>query len=108
LTQFSREQMLVFNMHSALATASDPNPYLQQMLDFLGIPSTAKMATAVHANSATAEQLENPPDSDVLSCSVRDQLAQIYEPWNEVLYVMQPELERFPPPTDVPCREKAV
>jgi hypothetical protein len=106
-TQFSRSQMKIFSMHTALA-ATDPNPYLQEMLGFLDIPATAQLAAASHANSATAEQKDALADEESLSCAVRDQLAQVYAPWNEVLFTMEPHLEPFPPVTDVPCREKAV
>jgi hypothetical protein len=106
LTQFSRSQMRIFSMHTVLAL-SDPNPYLQEMLDFLDIPATAHLAAASHLNSATTEQKDSAVDSDTLSCSMRNQLAEIYAPWNEVLYTMEPQLERFPPATDVPCRDEA-
>jgi hypothetical protein len=78
------------------------------MLDFLGIPATAHLAAASHANSATAEQKTAPAEGDSLSCLVRDQLAEVYGAWNEVLYALEPEIEQFPPATDVPCREEAV
>jgi len=106
LTQFSRSQMRIVSMHTALAS-SDPNPYLQEMLDFLDIPATAHLATVAHANSATTTQKHAQADKDTLTCHVRDQLAQVYAPWNEVLYTMEPQLERFPPATDVPCRQQA-
>jgi hypothetical protein len=97
--------MRIFNMHTALASP-DPNPYLQEMLDFLHIPAIAHLAVASHANSATAEQKHAAASSDSLSCYQRDRLAEIYEPWNEVLYAMEPQLERFPPVTDVPCLDE--
>jgi hypothetical protein len=93
--------MLVFNMESVLAT--DPNQYVQQMLDFLDIPATAHEGVLAHSFSATPEQAH--AFADTLSCYVRDKLAQIYAPWNDALYIMEPQLERFPPVTDVACRE---
>lgn len=101
LTQFSRSQILIFNMHTALMR--DPNAYLQELLDFLHIPATAHLAALSHANAATPAQAL--AAADALSCSVRDRLAHIYAPWNDVLYTMEPLLDRFPPVTDVPCRD---
>jgi hypothetical protein len=101
LTQFSRTQMLIFSMHSVLHKNS--NEYVQEMLDFLQIPCTAHLKALSHSNSATPEQALSA--AETLTCSVRDRLAEIYEPWNRVWYVMEPELDHFPPATDVPCRE---
>jgi len=101
LTQFSRSQILIFNMHTALMR--DPNAYLQELLDFLHIPATAHLAALSHTNAATPAQAL--AAADTLSCSMRDRLAQIYAPWNDVLYTMEPLLDRFPPVTDVPCRD---
>lgn len=89
-------------MHSALTR--DPNEYMQELLDHLHIPGTAQVKSFSHTNAATPAQAHATADS--LSCSVRDQLAHIYAPWNDVLYTMEPQLDRFPPVTDLPCREE--
>jgi hypothetical protein len=94
-TQFSREQLLLLSMHEALTT--QPSVYLKQVLDFLGFPASAQYPLEQdmpQSNSATAEQLE-----DVMSEELRDKMAAVYAPWNEVLYAMEPQFQRFPPPS---------
>jgi hypothetical protein len=94
---FSRSQILLFNMHSVL-TSKRPQEYLQRVLDHLHIPGSAHAHSLKHANTATAAQ-----SSDVLKCSTHAQLSAIYEPHNEILYAVEPEFERFPPASAVPC-----
>jgi hypothetical protein len=101
LTHFSRSQLLLLNMHTALASRS-PNEYLQEILDHLQIPATAHLSDGLmHANVATAAQA-----SDMLKCSTHATLSAIYEPYNEILYAMEPEFDRFPPASEVPCQEE--
>jgi hypothetical protein len=97
LSHFSRQQMLLLNMHSVL-TSNSPNEYLQQVLDHLHIPASANVHALSHSNAATAAE-----SSDMLSCSTHAQLSAIYEPHNEILYAMEPEFGRFPPSSEVPC-----
>jgi hypothetical protein len=96
-THFTRSQILLLNMHTAL-TSRSPNAYLQEVLDHLQIPVTAHLNHLAHSNSATADQA-----SDVLNCSTHAQLSAIFEPFNEILYAMEPDFDRFPPASDVPC-----
>jgi len=93
-TQFARQQILVLSMHEAVSLP--PSAYLKQVLDFLGFPADAQYPLAQdlgHSNSASDAQ-----KSDLLDDAVRDELATVYAPWNEVLYAMEPQLQRFPPP----------
>jgi hypothetical protein len=97
-TQFSRSQVLLLNMHTIL-TSRGPNEYLQEILDHLQIPATAHLQEGLsHSNSATAAQA-----SDMLACSTHAAMSAIYEPYNEILYAMEPEFDRFPPASAVPC-----
>jgi len=96
-THFSRSQILLLNMHTAL-TSRSPNEYLQEILDHLQIPTTAHLSGLVHSNSASPAQA-----GDMLNCSTHSQLSAIFEPYNEILYAMEPEFDRFPPASDVPC-----
>lgn len=101
-THFSRSQILLLNMHTVL-TSRSPNEYLQQILDHLHIPVTARLPNGlIHANSAVAAQAQ-----DMLNCSTHAQLSAIFEPHNEILYAMEPEFERFPPASESPCRGEA-
>jgi hypothetical protein len=98
-THFSRSQLLLLNMHTILDGRS-PNEYLQKILDHLQIPAIAMLPGGLmHANSATAAQA-----SDMLDCSTHAQLTTIFEPFNEILYAMEPEFDRFPPASETPCR----
>jgi hypothetical protein len=96
-TQLSRSQILLLNVHTE--TTGSPREYLQKILDHLKIPVTAHLNALTKANSATAEQA-----SDMLPCSTRAQLSAIFEPHNEILYAMEPEFDRFPPASEVPCQ----
>jgi hypothetical protein len=95
---FWRSQLLLLNMHTAL-TSRSPNGYLQQILDHMQIPATAHLTNLAHVNFATAQQA-----TDILNCSTHAQLAAIFEPHNEILYALEPEFDRFPPASDVPCQ----
>jgi hypothetical protein len=84
-------------MHTAFAFRT-PNEYLQEILDHLEIPATADLYDLSHSNSATADQA-----TDMLDCSTHAQLSAIYEPFNEILYAMEPDFDRFPPASETPC-----
>jgi hypothetical protein len=101
LTHFSRQQMLLLSMHTVLAT-NDPNGYLQEILDFLEIPTVAQMPAVeelAHTNSATASQ-----SVDILDCDMHARLSALFAPFNEIFYAMEPDFERFPPTSDEPCK----
>jgi hypothetical protein len=101
MTHFSRQQMLLLNFHAA-AASSDPNTYLQEILDFFHIPAVAQLHEAgglTHTNSATAAQ-----STDILDCDLHARLTATFAPYNEIFYAMEPEYGRFPPTSDEPCR----
>jgi hypothetical protein len=47
--------------------------------------------------------LEDQSPLPSLSCALHDAVNSVYSQWNEVLYAMEPQLERFPP--RLPCTE---
>jgi hypothetical protein len=93
--------MLLLNMHSVVA-ANNPNAYLQEILNFLDIPTVARLPAAdslAHTNSATAAQ-----STDILECDLHARLTAVFAPYNEIFYAMEPEYGRFPPTSDEPCK----
>lgn len=101
LTHFSRQQLLLLNMHTVVA-ANDPNAYLQEILDFLDIPTVAQLPEVdalAHVNSATESQ-----STDILQCDLHARLSAVFAPYNEIFYAMEPEYGQFPPTSDEPCK----
>lgn len=98
-TQFSRRQMLLLNMHTVMSSSA--GAYVTTVLNFMGIPA---VASEMQAELDEVNRVKPWQQDDALSCSMRHRMAAIYAPWNAVLYALEPEFDRFPPPEQiVPC-----
>jgi hypothetical protein len=88
--------MLVLTMESTPGSdlAAEEHDRLRvQVSQFLGMPLT-------QPPPRSPEDGRRPPS---MSCALHDALSRLYSPWNEVLYAMEPQLDRFA--SRLPCTE---
>jgi hypothetical protein len=99
-SQRSCSQLLVLTTDTAStpAGASDERRRLQmQVSEFLGVPLTQPPS---QLKDTMPEEHSSLPS---LSCALHDAVNSVYSQWNEVLYAMEPQLERFT--ARLPCTE---
>jgi hypothetical protein len=102
-SKWSRSQVLVLTTDTtpALPLSSDEHHRRQvQLSEFLGVPLAQRRPQPDDAI------VDDQPRLPSMSCALHDALTRVYSPWNEVLYAMEPQLERFTP--RLPCIEKSV
>mmetsp|Transcript_23309 Transcript_23309/g.71403 ORF Transcript_23309/g.71403 Transcript_23309/m.71403 type:complete len:111 (+) Transcript_23309:66-398(+) len=100
LSQFSRANVLILSMEAF--KSSETNSYMQSVLDFANIPAVALgFHDSVHANAAAKSGLVQA--TKLPQCTTRSALGELYAPWNQVLYALEPEFPEFPSYEEVPC-----
>jgi hypothetical protein len=104
-TQFvKRDNILVLNMHAALALPSEV--YRREIHVFLGIPRASETNKRMEASIPVMNAAKAPrtrQKEEMISCAVRDGLARVYAPWNHVLYALEPGFPPFPSAELVRC-----
>lgn len=101
-SKWSRSQVLVLTADTtaALPLASAENRRRQvQVSEFLGVPLAQQRP---QPDGAIVDDQSRLPS---MSCALHDALTRVYSQWNEVLYAMEPQLERFAP--RLPCIESS-